>query len=136
MFAVAGEAQQVGHDHLRTVARAGGRDGVLHGVQARAEIGAVRRMPGETVPGRAVEQIVAGVLPTRRRGVGILVVRHDDDHRQAFDRRHVHALVESSRGRAAVADARRADDAVEPCPASAGPRSAPGHDGRPSCPGG
>ena len=42
-----------------------------------------------------------------------MVVRHHDDHRQFLDRRHVHALVERPRAGAAVADARRADDAFE-----------------------
>ncbi len=113
VLAVAGQAQELGDDHLRAVPRAGGGDGVGKGFEARAEVRAVHGMTREPVPGRAVEQVRAGELPHGGRGIRVLVVRHDDDHRQTFDGRHVHAFVERPGARAAVADAGRADDAVE-----------------------
>ena len=94
VLAVAGQPQQVGHHHLRTVPGPRRFHRVADGLQTRRQIGPVGRMPGETVPHRPVQQIRAPVLQTRRRGISVLVIRHDHHYRQPLDARHVHPLVE------------------------------------------
>ncbi len=113
MFAVAGQAQELGNHHLWPIAPARGGDSVGKGLDAGVEVGAVHGVPRESVPGRTVEQVGAGKLPHGGRGIRVLIIRHEDDHRQTFDGRHVHPFVESPGAGTAVADAGRPNDAVQ-----------------------
>ena len=109
VFPMAGQAQQLGHDHLRPVTAAGAGDGGLDRGQARAEVCAVHRMAGKTVGRRAIEQVRAGELAVHRCRIGVLIIRDDDHHRQTLDSGQIHPFVKGPGGRATVPDTGGAD---------------------------
>ena len=110
MFAVAAEPEQFGDDQLRAVARARWR-------RRRRPFSGTRPDPCRPRNAlrrrsrRLVRQIVAGELAVGRRGIGILIVGHDQDERQFFDGGLVERFVKRAGGSRAVAEAGRADGA-------------------------
>ena len=112
MFAVAAKAEQRGDDQLRAAAGAGAGHGLADNFQARGQIRAVHRLRFDAVTNGLVGEVAAGKLARGRRGIGVLIVGHDQNQRQFFHGGLVERLVKRAGGSGAVADAGRA----RPCP--------------------
>ncbi len=111
MLAVPDQPQEIANHELGAAPIACGLHSRFHHIEAGAEIKPVDAVSGDPVTNRLVEQILAGELARVRRGVGVLVVRHDNDERKFFDGGGVQSFVEGPGRCPAIPDACRPDDA-------------------------
>ena len=82
VFAMAAKAQQLGHDKLRSAARARLPHRPAKGVQALFQISAIHFMRGHAVADGLVAQLAAGELARVRRRISKLIIGHHQDQRQ------------------------------------------------------
>ena len=106
MFAVTGETQSRGDDELRWTAGPRALDRGADDFEALRQVGAVDRAAFVAVAFRTIDQIRTGKLAIVRRGVGVMIVRRDDDQRHLLDRGDVHPFVRRTGLHAAFANCR------------------------------
>ena len=111
VFAVAAEAEQIGHDELRAVAGAGTSDRVANDIKTRGQIIANHGMRFDAVAHGFIRKVGADKLAVIRRGIGVLVVGDDEDEREFFHGRLIKRFVKRSGGSRAFAETCRADKA-------------------------
>ena len=86
VLSVSAEAKQICNDELRTFSGASSRGRFTEYLQAVAEFRGIDTVSLHAVADRPVHEIITGELPRRRRRIRILVIRHNEDQRQFFDR--------------------------------------------------
>ena len=111
MFAVTAKPEQGGDDHLRAATGAGARHGVTHNLQTRGQIRAIHGMGFHAITSGFVRQIAAGKFAVIWRRVGVMVVGNNEHERQFFNGGLIERLMKRAGGRAAIADAGRANRA-------------------------
>src|SRR5256885_1375305 len=106
MLTVAGETESRRDDELRWTASTRALNRGADNFEALRQVGAVDRATFVTIAFSAIDQVRAGKLAVVRRGVGVMIVRRDDDKRHVLDRGDVHPFVSSASLHAAFANCR------------------------------
>ncbi len=104
MRGVAGHAEGLALDQVGAGAGAGVGQRALGGGVNREHVVAVHDLGRHVVSGTAIGHIGARHLGTEGRGVGVLIVVADEDHRQLLDGGEVHALMPGAPAGGAVAE--------------------------------
>src|SRR5205807_2026978 len=98
VLAMAAESKEPCHHHLRTAPVARLVDSSTYHLQTIRKINSVHVVPLDTVADRAVNQVGAGKLTRGWGGIGVLVVRDDQNEWKFFNGRLIERFVKRTSG--------------------------------------